>query len=197
MPDDDTLIATLRLARTENVGPVTFQRLIGIYGNPAAALEALPELSQRGGRKRALKPASRKEAEDELNRTREFGGEYLVWGRDGYPEALAPLPDAPPVLAAYGHTHLLARPSIAIVGARNASATGLKMAEILSEGLSARDFVIVSGLARGIDASAHKFAVENGTIAVLGNGIAHAYPCLLYTSPSPRDATLSRMPSSA
>lgn len=174
--EEDTLFAYLRLARTPHVGPITFQRLIQIYSTPQAALAALPELSLRGGRKTALKPASLASVRSEVVATRARNGDYLIWGQAAYPFALSHIADAPIALAAFGNLSLLKRPIIAMVGSRNASAAGQRMAQELSQGLSAHGFVVVSGLARGIDTVAHRHAIDTGTIAVLGNGISHAYP---------------------
>ncbi len=172
----DKQLAYLRLARTNHVGPVTFQRLMDIYGNPEAALAALPELSARGGRKAPLRAFPLNKAKAELAATEKLGGHYLFWGEEEYPAALQTLPDGPPVLAAHGHTHLLTRPMVAIVGARNASAAARKITHQLAESLGAQNIIIVSGLARGIDSAAHHAALKSGTIAVLGNGAARSYP---------------------
>ncbi|MCH1542513.1 MAG: DNA-processing protein DprA [Alphaproteobacteria bacterium] len=172
----DRQLAYLRLARTDQIGPVTFQRLLTVYGTAEKALEALPELSQRGGRKRPLRAFSMAKAKAEYGQTDALNGRYLFWGEEGYPTGLQALPDAPPVLAAHGHSALLEKPMIAMVGARNASAAARKMTSTLSTGLAAAGLVIVSGLARGVDGAAHQAALESGTIAVIGNGAAHAYP---------------------
>lgn len=172
----DRLLAYLRLARTEGIGPVTFQRLMRVYGNPEKALAALPELSTRSGRKRPLKAFSLSKAKAEYAATQGLGGTYLVWGEPPYPAQLTALPDAPPVLAAHGHTHLLQKPMVALVGARNASAAARKITAQLSEDLGAADIVTVSGLARGVDGAAHQATLETGTVAVIGNGAAHSYP---------------------
>ena len=173
---DEKLLMNLRLARTEQVGPVTYQRLIQTYGNAEDALAALPELAKRGGRRGRLKPMSMGDAKKELAATQKQGGTYIIWGEPPYPAHLAALPDAPPVLGVFGHVHLLDRQNVAIVGSRNASVAGVRLAHILAEGLGARQYVIGSGLARGIDSAAHKAAIESGTMAVLGNGINHFYP---------------------
>lgn len=168
----DRQLAYLRLARTDQIGPVTFQRLLTVYGTPEKALDALPELSQRGGRKRPLKAFPMPKAKAEYGQTDKLNGGYLFWGEEGYPKAL----QAPPVLAAHGHRALLEKPMIAMVGARNASAAARKMTANLSAGLAAAGLVVVSGLARGVDGAAHQAALETGTVAVIGNGAAHAYP---------------------
>ena len=172
----DRLVAYLRLARTDQIGPVTFQRLLTVYGTPEKALDALPELSQRGGCKRPLKAFPMPKAKAEYGQTDKLNGGYLFWGEEGYPKALQALPDAPPVLAAHGHRALLEKPMIAMVGARNASAAARKMTANLSAGPAAAGLVVVSGLARGVDGAAHQAALETGTVAVIGNGAAHAYP---------------------
>jgi DNA processing protein len=169
-------LAYLRLARTEQIGPVTFQRLMKVYGEPDKALAALPELSQRGGRKRPLKAFSLSQAKAEYAATEKLGGRYLIWGEADYPRALHALPDAPPVLAAHGHLHLIDKPMVAMVGARNASAAAQKVTGILAADLAAAGLVIVSGLARGVDGAAHQASLAHGTVAVIGNGAAHAYP---------------------
>jgi DNA processing protein len=172
----DAQLSYLRLARTQKIGPVTFQRLMRLYGDGAKALDALPELSSRGGRKRPLKAYPLAKAKQEYSDTQKLGGHYLIWGTPEYPSALAALPDAPPVMAAHGHVHLLQKPMVAMVGARNASAAARKLTAQIAGDLSANGIVVVSGLARGVDGAAHQAALSHGTIAVLGNGAAHAYP---------------------
>lgn len=174
---DEDLLAYLRLARTPRVGPVTFQRLLSVYGTPHDALAALPDLARNGGQRRPFKIFARHLAEEEIRQTRDYGGEYAVWGQADYPEPLAHIHDAPMLMATFGNRALLDKPAcISIVGARNASAAGLKLTQQISAGLSAHGYVIASGLARGIDAMAHRHALKGGTIAVLGNGIAEPYP---------------------
>jgi DNA processing protein len=172
----DRQLDYLRLARTEQIGPVTFQRLMSVYGTPEKALAALPELSQRSGRKRPLKACPLAKAKAEYAATDKLGGHYLFWGEEGYPPALQALPDAPPLLAAHGHCYLIDKPMVAMVGARNASAAARKITDMLAADLSAAGLMIVSGLARGVDGAAHGAALENGTVAIIGNGAAHSYP---------------------
>ena len=172
----DRLLAYLRLARTEGIGPVTFQRLMTVYGDPERALDALPGLSARSGRKRPLQAVSLSKAKAEYTATQKLSGTYLVWGVPPYPAQLTALPDAPPVLAAHGHVHLLDRPMVALVGARNASAAARKITAQLAEALGAADMVTVSGLARGVDSAAHQASLKSGTVAVIGNGATHSYP---------------------
>jgi DNA processing protein len=165
----------LRLARTFSVGPVTFRRLLDRFHSAAEALRALPELARQAGAER-LRPPSRAEAEDEIASLARLGGRFLALGEPGYPEPLAAIEDAPPLLALRGDPALLCRPAIAVVGARNASAGGRRLAEELSRDLGATGLVVVSGLARGIDAAAHQGALASGTVAVFAGGLDEVYP---------------------
>ncbi len=169
-------IDALRLIRTPKIGPITYYQLIKNYGDASKAIEALPELAKRGGGKKPFIPLSKQKAEKELEQLTKYGGNILLQGEDNYPTMLGHIPDAPPVLSYVGHIHLLNTPSIAIVGARNASAVGLKITEKIAEGLSNSKFTIVSGMARGVDATAHWQALTNGTIAILAGGIDNIYP---------------------
>jgi DNA processing protein len=170
------ILAYIRLSRTEKPGPLTFRGLMNLYGEPHAALSALPELAARGGRSKAFKPALEQAAKREYETTLKLGGTFLVLGTAPYPELLAQTPDAPPVMWCYGHAHLLSKPALAMVGARNASASGQGIAGKLAKDIGARGLILVSGLARGIDRAAHQSALEAGTIAVIANGIDHSYP---------------------
>lgn len=169
-------LAWLRLARTENVGPITFYRLMEIYGSASRALEALPELSKRGGRKKPLTAPSVSSVEQEYEALQKIGGDIIIAADEAYPIALAAIDDAPPVISVIGNPELMNKPCIAIVGARNASANGKKFAERLARGLGENDMIVASGLARGIDTSAHAGALQNGTIAVVAGGIDIVYP---------------------
>ena len=166
----------LRLARCENVGPITFFALLDRFGSPAAVLDALPALARRGGRRRPIKICSRAAAERELEALAALGGRMIATVEPAYPEPLAAIADPPPVLAARGRADLLLAEAIAIVGARNASANGLHMAERLAADLGAAGLTVVSGMARGIDARAHAGAIETGTVAVMGGGVDVLYP---------------------
>lgn len=166
----------LRLFRTANVGPITYHQLLARYRSAADALEALPELSRRGGRQHPIKPYSRAAATEELRRLERLGGTLIVHGEPAYPPALASIDDAPPVLMARGHANLLTRPCVATVGARNASLNGRNLSRRLAMELGELGYVVVSGLARGIDASAHEGALATGTIAVLAGGVDVVYP---------------------
>ncbi len=169
-------IARLRLIRTENVGPVTFRQLISRYSSAQKALEIGPELAKRGGRKKPLVAASMSNINKELDEIKSHGAEMIVLGDTLYPAPLAATEDAPPILMALGHTHLLEKNCFAIVGARNASAVGLKIATSFAGKLGEAGYVISSGMARGIDAAAHHGAISTGTIAVLAGGADVIYP---------------------
>ena len=166
----------LRLIRSDQVGPVTFHHLLQRCGSAAAALEALPELARRGGR-RQFKIYPRAEAERELTAVQRAGGRLVAWGEPDYPPLLAPLEDAPPLLTIIGNADLMtSRRTIAMVGARNASAAGQKLARNIAEALGAAGIAVVSGLARGIDTAAHLGAVATGTVAVVAGGADIIYP---------------------
>ena len=169
-------LAWLRLIRTENVGPISFRQLLARYGTAEAALKALPELARRGGRKKPIRICSRGFAEGELARLEELGGLLVARGEPDYPPALAAVEDAPPVIALLGHPHLARLPAVAVVGARNASANGRRLAESMSRDLAAAGHLVVSGMARGIDTAAHRGALEHSTAAVVAGGIDVVYP---------------------
>ena len=164
----------LRLIRSENIGPRTFRTLVNRYGGAGAALEALPDLMRRGGRQ--IKIATRESCERELEAINRFGARLVCLGEDDFPLSLRAIDAPPPVLCVLGDTRFFAQASVAIVGSRNASAAGLAFTARMSAELGAQDFVIVSGLARGIDAAAHRAALRNGTIAVLAGGLDRIYP---------------------
>lgn len=168
-------LAALRLLRSRRVGPATFFRLLGEHGTAAAALLALPEVARAAGMV-GYAPCPEGVALAEMKAARAAGARLLAWGAAEYPAALADLADAPPLLWAIGDPALLARPTVAIVGARNASSLGIRMARKLASGLSEAGFAIVSGLARGIDTAAHEAALGGGTIAVMAGGIDVVYP---------------------
>ncbi|WP_296576890.1 DNA-processing protein DprA [Phreatobacter sp.] len=165
----------LRLARSENVGPRTFRELINIYGSASAALEAIPELSRRGGG-RSIRIVSLAEAEREMARAAAFGVSIVAIGERDYPDRLRRIASAPPLIALRGDLACLSRPMIGLVGSRNASIAGIKMAALLARGLGQAGFTTVSGLARGIDAAAHEASLATGTVAVLAGGQDQVYP---------------------
>lgn len=168
-------LACLRLIRSDNVGPVTFRELINHFGGAEPALAALPELSRRGGRQ-AIRICPAAEAEAELEAADRIGAQPLFTIEPGYPPALAAVEVPPPLLYVKGDTSHLTRPIVAIVGARNASAVGQKLARTFAARIGSAGFVIASGLARGIDRAAHEAALPTGTIAVLAGGLDNVYP---------------------
>lgn len=172
--DDEQRLNWLRLIRSDNVGPRTFRALIARFGTAAAALESLPELARKSGR--PVRVASREEVERELAAARRFEVSFVALGEPDYPAALRAIDSAPPVIAVRGETAVLARPMVAIVGSRNASANGQTFAGRLARGLGEAGFVVVSGLARGIDAHAHAESLVTGTVAVLAGGHDKVYP---------------------
>jgi DNA processing protein len=170
------LVDWLRLIRSENVGPRTFRQLINRFGGAGAALEALPSLAARSLRGRTIRIATHEEALRELEAARALGVRFVSTGDPDYPPLLKEIADAPPLIALRGASWAAQRDGVAIVGSRNASAAGLTFAERLARSLALENYVIVSGLARGIDAVAHRAALETGTIAVLAGGHARPYP---------------------
>jgi DNA processing protein len=172
---DDERLARLRLARTETIGPAAFRQLLARYSSAARAIEALPELARRGGRDRPLRICTRAEAERERDGLARLGGVLVFPGEPSYPEALAALDGAPMVLSALGDVSLLCRQAVAVVGARNASTAGRGFARRIAGDLVAAGLVVVSGLARGIDAAAHAGALE-ATVAVVAGGVDVIYP---------------------
>lgn len=172
---NEDLVDRLRLVRTAGIGPVTFRQLMRRFGTAAAALNAVPDLARRGGGK-APRLFDRADAEREIGRVEKFGARYLALGQGLYPPLLAELEDAPPLLIARGNLNLLDRMTVAIVGARNASAAACRFARGLAHDLGQHDLVVVSGLARGIDSAAHDGALESGTIGVIAGGIDVYYP---------------------
>lgn len=173
---DPQRLAWLRLARTETVGPVAFEHLLARYGTPERALSALPDLSRRGGRATALNIPLRDTIERELEAGAALGARLICGCEPDFPLRLAALDPPPPVLWALGRADLLARSTIAIVGARIASAAGQRFARQLAAELGEAGHVIVSGMARGVDGAAHEGALRTGTVAVLGGGVGDIYP---------------------
>ncbi len=183
-PDPAERRARLRLARSARIGPVTFLEALQHFGSARAACVTLATVGDSAiGRE-----------EEALARA---GGRFVVLGDPAYPAALAALPDAPPVLSAIGNLDLLGLPTLAIVGARNASAAACRFAAELADGLGTAGFLIASGLARGIDAAAHQAAVGTGTVAVLAGGVDQIYPLqntALYEEIAARGLLLSESP---
>ena len=175
-PDTATLIDWLRLARSENVGPVTFAELIRRYGGPTRALAAIPDLARRGGRVVSPKIASVREAQAELAAGEALGATLLITQAAAFPPLLAALDPPPPLIWVRGDAGLLAKPGVAIVGARIASAAGQSFARTLARQVAEAGYPVISGMARGIDGAAHEGALARGTVAVLGGGIDDIYP---------------------
>jgi len=173
---DNERLDWLRLIRSDNVGPRTFRSLISHFGGAAAALDALPGLAQRGGAASPGRICGIAEAERELSLTTNIGGRLIASFEAGYPPRLATIDDAPPLLGVLGAPATMMRPMIALVGARNASAAGQKFAGLLARDLGEAGFVVVSGLARGIDQAAHRAALAGGTVAALAGGLDQIYP---------------------
>nr|AID69675.1 DNA processing chain A [uncultured organism] len=173
---DRQKLAWLRLIRSDNVGPATFRDLINHFGSAESALEHLPELSRRGGAGRAIRIASLAEAETEMEAAIKFGAIFVGIGEPDYPPALRRIDGAPPLIAACGDLALATRHTVGMVGSRNASISGSKMAARLSREIGNAGYVIASGLARGIDTAAHQASLETGTIAALAGGLDQPYP---------------------
>ena len=174
--DDSQRLACLRLIRSENVGPATFRALINHFGGARAALAALPELSQRGGRRRPIRICPEAVAEAEMTAARRIGARPVFTIEPGYPAALAVTEGAPPLIYVKGDEGLMARPAIGLVGSRAASAAGQQLARQLAAGLGEAGYIVASGLTLGIDTAAHHATLETGTIAVLAGGLDIVYP---------------------
>ena len=196
------LIDWLRLSLSENVGPTTFRHLVSYFGSTKEALAHIGELAKRGGKKE-IKVASEKQAEAQMNRAEKIGAKILTWKDADYPFLLKQIKDAPPVIFVLGHTGLLASDSVAIVGTRNASLNGKNIARFLAAGLIEKNYTVVSGMAKGIDAAAHTgalesgFVNESGTVAVLGTPVDEIYPqenTDLYNQIKERGCLVSELP---
>ena len=183
----------LRLSRTQNVGPVAFRDLLKRYGNASDALAALPDLIRR----KTIRPPAIEQVEAEMEASEKLGIKLIAACEPDFPPYLRAINPPPPIISVWGHSALLHKPCIAIVGSRNSSALGLKFAASISQELGQAGYVIVSGLARGIDASAHSASLETGTAAVLGGGVDHVYPrqnSELYEQIRNRGALISESP---
>ncbi len=172
---EDDWVTWFRLLRSRRVGPTTFHRLLAEHGSAEAALAALPEVARTAGVEN-YECCPVEVAEAELRAGRLAGAVPVALGSLEYPALLSELPDAPPFLWTLGDRALLSRPLVALVGARNASSLGTRMARKLAEGLVSNGFAVVSGLARGIDTAAHMASLEGGTVAVMGGGVDVVYP---------------------
>lgn len=193
---EEDRLAWLRLIRSHRVGIATFFRLMAEHGSAGAALAALPSLASSAGVSNYA-PCPPARAEAEMLSGHRAGARLILFGEPDYPRDLMTIPDPPPVLWAIGDTSLLRRPQVALVGARNASSLGLRMASRLAAELGGAGMVVVSGLARGIDAAAHAAALDSGTVAVLGGGVDVLYPsenAALAASIAERGLRLSEQP---
>jgi len=195
---EEDRLSWLRLIRSARVGPATFHRLICEHGTASAALDALPAIAKAAGADKYA-PCPRDSAEAEIELARAKGARMLCLGTDAYPHTLASISDPPPVLWCIGKRAPILRPMVALVGARNASSLGTRMARSLAEGLGHEGYTIVSGLARGIDAAAHHASLKTGTIAVMGGGVDVIYPtenALLAAAIADQGLRLSEQPMS-
>ncbi|MBP0440792.1 DNA-processing protein DprA [Tianweitania sediminis] len=169
-------LAWLRLIRSEKVGPASFHQLLSRYGSAGSALEALPDLARRGGASARLRITSLAEAEREMEAAERLGARFVALGEADYPPLLKEIDHPPPLVCVKGSPALLGRAQIAVVGARNGSLAGIKIAKLLAGQLGAAGYGITSGLARGIDTAAHLGSLESGTVAVLAGGLDKPYP---------------------
>jgi len=191
------LVCWLQLIRSENVGPQTFYQLLSRFGSPERALAALPDLALRGGKSK-IAVASRQDAMRELEQAARHNVRFIGINEPDYPPLLRFVHAPPPLLAVKGNPAILTRHAIGLVGARNASAVGLRLAARFAKELGLADFVIISGFARGIDRAAHEASLPTGTIAVMAGGLDKIYPqenASLYTSIAAQSgALISEMP---
>ena len=188
-------LAWLRLARTPQIGPVTFANLIARFGTAQHAVEEAPRLAERGGAKNFVLPP-KEDAARELDLLEAIGGRMIASCEAEFPPGFVALTPPPPVISIFGQAHLLQKEMIAMVGARNASALARKFAWTLSRELGEAGLVVVSGLARGIDSAAHEAALDGGTVAVVAGGVDIVYPPeneTLYRAIAERGVVLSEM----
>ena len=193
---DTPLIDWLRLARTPGLGPVGIARLMAHYTTPGDALDALPDRARRAGRSIPVIPSTDR-VRHEIETADRAGVHLICLSDPDYPTALASIHDAPPVIAVKGRRELLDSFACGMVGARNASAAGLRLARELAHGLGSADVCVISGLARGIDGACHAGALETGTVAVLAGGLDHVYPPehdRLHAAIAEQGALVSEMP---
>lgn len=173
---DEQRLNWLQLVRSENVGPATFRDLINHFRTASAALEALPELIARGGVAGKIKIATRQDAEREIEFAARNNARFIGMGEPDYPSALRSVDYPPPLLCVKGNSSILNNPAVAIVGSRNASINGMRLAANFAAELGQAGYTIISGLARGIDASAHEHSLKSGTIAVFAGGVDTIFP---------------------
>ena len=194
---DEQKLDWLRLIRSDNVGPRTFRDLVNHCGGARQALDALPALARRGGAPGPARVFAREAVEREFTAVQSRGGRFIALGEPDYPQRLQMIDDAPPLITIRGNPDSFVRPMVAVVGSRNASAAGAKFAEKIARELGQAGFTTVSGLARGIDAAAHRGSLASGTVAVLAGGHNCIYPAEhdgLLESILPNGAAISEMP---
>ncbi len=194
--DEHEIIDSLQLSRSRSIGPITFRQLIARFGSAGAALTALPSLLRKRNRTASFSLRPRDEAKQELDAIVKLGAWVIPLQSQAYPEALAATEDAPPILIGLGDPELVTRRSIAVVGARNASANGRRLARQFAADLGTAGLIVTSGLARGIDTAAHQGSLETGTVAVVAGGLDVVYPSEnqgLFEAIVERGAALSEM----
>lgn len=199
-PDATEMVQWLRLIRSQNIGPQTFWGLLSKYGSATNALEALPQISRRSGRTGRIKLTGEADAHKELDLVDRYGGHIVAAGHPGYPLLLAQVEAPPPLLTVIGDASIAGPRTIGIVGARNASAAGRQLAEIMARGLGTHGITTASGLARGVDTHAHQASLNTGTVAVTAGGINRIYPkenTSLYARIAEQGAVVSEMPFNA
>ena len=195
--NDSERLAWLRLARTESIGPASFAALIARFGDAREALKEAPRLARRGGAKGELRIPAEGDARAELDALAELGGRLIASIEPDFPTGLAVLDPPPPVISVLGRPDILQREMVAIVGARNASALGIKFATQLARDLGESGLVVASGLARGIDHAAHTGALHSGTVAVVAGGVDVIYPpenTSLYEKITREGAVIAELP---
>lgn len=166
----------LRLSRTRGIGPITFFHLLERYGSAAAVLDDLPALAKKGGAKADIRAPDLSDIQREIEAVAQLGAAHLAACEPDYSACLAAIDAPPPVIAIRGNRTLLNKPAIAMVGARDASAAGRRMARDLARDLGQAGYVIVSGMARGVDGEAHAASLDTGTVAAIAGGIDQIYP---------------------
>ena len=195
--NDSERLAWLRLARTESIGPASFAALMARFGNAREALNEAPRLARRGGAKGELRIPAEADSRAELDALAELGGRLIASIEPDFPTGLAALDPPPPVISVLGRLDILEREMVAIVGARNASALGIKFATQLARDLGDAGLVVSSGLARGIDSAAHTGALASGTVAVVAGGVDVIYPpenTSLYEKITRQGAVIAELP---
>ncbi|MEM0899075.1 MAG: DNA-processing protein DprA [Pseudomonadota bacterium] len=173
---DEQRLAWLRLIRTENVGPATFRDLINHCGSAENALQMLPELVGRTGKRRYLHTPSVDEANAELEQIKRHNAQVIGFGEPDYPAILRHSDSPPPLVTIKGNSKVFQKPTVAIVGSRNASMAGITMSKRLAKDLGGKGYSVTSGLARGVDKAAHEASLATGTVAVLAGGLGRPYP---------------------